>query len=131
MRITNCMKVQFTTSCDSSTTFPNLTMYHVTTINDVIAFWQTKTMLLFQSVHFKSLRERMVDKNLKVSTPPRHTYILQYTEHSVYFTTAKCTCTSLKYFQHVLVLYLSTLLIAAGVLVLGKFKSTCTLLKYF
>ena len=92
-------------------------------------------MLLFKAVHFKSLRERMVDKNLKVSSinPSRHTYILQYTEYSVYFTTAKCTCTLLKYFQHVLVLYLSTILIAAGVLVLvlGKFKSTCTLLKYF
>ena len=73
-------------------------------------------MLLFKSVNFKSLRERMVDKN----QPPRRTYILQYTEYSIYFTTA-----------NVLVLYLSTLLIAAGVLVLGKFKSTCTLLKYF
>ena len=30
---------------------------YVATINDVIAFWQTKTMLLFKSVHFKSLRE--------------------------------------------------------------------------
>ena len=84
-------------------------------------------MLLFKSVNFKSLRERMVDK----TNPPRYTYILQYTEYSIYFTTAKYTCTLLKYFQHVLVLYLSTLLIAAGVLVLGKFKSTCTLLKYF
>ena len=104
-------------------------MYHVAKINDVIAFWQTKTMLLFKSVNFKSLREKMVDKN----QPPRRTYILQYTEYNIYFTTAKCTCTLLKYFQHVLVLYLSTLLIAAGVLVLvlGKFKSTCTLLKYF
>ena len=110
------MKVQFTTSCNSSSAFPNLTAY-VSCSHDY-STWKAKTMLLFKSVHFKSLRERMVDKNLKVPTPTRHTYILQYTEYSIYFATAKCTCTLLKYFQHVLVLYLSTLLIATGVLVL-------------
>ena len=115
MRIT---KLYEGASCDSSTAFPNLTMYHVATINDVIAFWQTKTMLLFKSVHFKSLRERMVDKNLKVINPSRHTYILQYAEYSVYFTTANVLYLS----TSSMYLYISTLLIAAGVLVFGKFK---------
>jgi len=48
-------------------------------------------------------------------------------------TYSQCTCTVLKYFSIVLVLYLSTLLISPWVLVLvlNKFQSTCTLLKYF
>ena len=77
-------------------------------------------MLLFKAVHFKSLRERMLDKNLKVSTP-LGTLTYYNTLNTVYILLQ----------QNVLVLYLSTILIAAGVLVLGKFKSTCTLLKYF
>ena len=41
-----------------------------------------------------------------------------------------CTFTLPKYFQYVLVLYLSTVVISIGVLVLHKLKSTCTLLIY-
>ena len=87
-------------------------------------------MLLIKSVHFTSLRERMVDKNLEVPTPLgtltyyntlNTVYILLLQNFNVFVV---CLSTSSVY------LYLSTLLIAAGVLVLGKFKSTCTLLKY-
>jgi len=73
------------------------------TINDVKAFWQAKVMLLFI---FRVLIEGMVDKY----QPPKHIYILRYTIYLLQ--------------QNV------TLLISAGVLVLGKFKSTCTLLMY-
>ena len=46
------------------------------------------------------------------------------------FAIGKCTVLLPKYFQYVLVLYLSTVVISIGVLVLHKLKSTCTLLIY-
>ena len=96
------MKVQFTTSCDSSTAFPNLTMYRIATIDDVIAFWQSKTMLLFKLVNFK----RMVDKNLKVSTPPG-TLTYYNTQNTVYILLQ----------QNALVLYLNVLGPMSGIVV--------------
>ena len=93
------MKIKFTTSCNSSSAFPNLTTY-VSYSHDY-STWKAKTMLLFKSVHFKSLRERMVDKNLKVPTPlgtlayyntPNTVYILlQQNVLVLYLSTFKCT----------------------------------------
>jgi len=101
---------------NSSNAFPSLILVM---IKGVTVFWQWKIMLLFNSVDSQSFRETGWQK-LKAPTSLAHLHAkIRWIQYNILVQ------------QNVLVLCLSTLSVSAGVLVLGKFKSTCTLLKYF